>query len=107
MAHRICAAQTVASLRLALVVPEADMLRELVNLNDWIRPLNVLDGSLEAVLLHHPSLVVVWDGGHPPKPRVVPAYLHGIFTAVSEVRAHERKGKRGESERERERESGE
>ena len=87
MAQRICAAGSAAALCEALAVEETEVLLELVDLNDWVRPLNVLDGALEAVLLHHPALIAVWDHGRPSKPRVVPAYLANLYDSVAKVRA--------------------
>ena len=71
----------------ALAVPEDDVQREVVELNDWVRPINVLDSVLEAVLRHHPGLLVLWDkGGPPPQDKAVPLDSQAIAAAISRVR---------------------
>jgi hypothetical protein len=84
----ICAAATLPELAQALRVPQAALLREVVDLNDgaWVKVLNVLDSCLEAVLRAHPTLVAIWDAEGPPKPRPVAAEAQRIADAISRVR---------------------
>ena len=84
----ICAAATLPELAQALRVPQAALLREVVDLNDgaWVKVLNVLDSCLEAVLRAHPTLVAIWDIEGPPKPRPVAAEAQRIADAISRVK---------------------
>ena len=85
LARNICEAKTVLDLLAAMTVPESKLLRELVDLTYWVRPLNVLNGAMEAILFHHASLIAVWDGRCPPKPRIVPVDLREMHQAIAQV----------------------
>jgi hypothetical protein len=79
-------AATLESLTAALDIPQSDLLQEVIELQDWVLTINVLDSALEAVLRHHPTLILLWDKGGPPKPRPVPPDFAVIASAISQVR---------------------
>lgn len=78
----ICAAGDIPSLLNALNVNPDGLMHEVIDLNNWVKPLNVMDSALEAVLRAHPSLVLLWDKGGPPPERPVPADSKRITSAI-------------------------
>jgi hypothetical protein len=78
-------AQNIQSFLKALAVSSDDLDQEIIELNEWIRPLNIMDSTLEAILRSHPELISLWDKGGPPKPRPVPLDSVCITTAIAAV----------------------
>jgi hypothetical protein len=59
---------------------------EVVDLNDWVVPLNILDSALEEILrTHGNSIILIWDRGGPPKKRLAPVGSKQIMTSITEV----------------------
>jgi len=81
----ICGAHDVASLVAALAVPREALDREVVELNDFMRPLNVIDSALEAVLRSHQGLILLWDKEGPPRDRAVPADCTALCATIVQV----------------------
>ena len=69
----------------ALSIPRELMVREVVDLNDCVPTINYLDSVLESLLRAHHDLILVWDGGEPPKPRPPPSYSKAIAEAIEKV----------------------
>ena len=78
-------ATTLPALTAALRIPDEELIREVIELQDWIRIINVLDCALEVVLRSHSDLVLLWDKGGPPKPRPVPSDFAGIGQSIAQV----------------------
>lgn len=67
-------------------VSSETLLCEVVDLNDWVKPLNILDSSLEAILRSHgQSIILLWDKGGPPKQRNPPVDSRAIVESISQV----------------------
>jgi hypothetical protein len=78
-------ASCLPSLASALDVRRSDLLMEVIELQDWVFTINVLDSALESVLRYHPSLILLWDKGGPPKPRLVPPDFMFLANAIAQV----------------------
>lgn len=59
--------------------------KEVVELNDWIKTLNMMDSALETALRAHPSLVVIWDKSGPPKLRPMHAEAQQMSDLIAKV----------------------
>ena len=81
----ICNAPDLPSFLAALSVPTEELMSEVIELNEWVRAVNVLDSALEEVLRSHSELILLWDCGGPPKQRPVPADSKVIMEAIVKV----------------------
>ena len=69
----------------ALDVAYTEFFKEVIELNEWVKIINVLDSALETGLWSHQGLILVFDRGGPPKPRHIPSDSATICSAIERV----------------------